>query len=102
MDYGIGTVDSWIMTVVLRINESTLRDPPKRIAHARYLCYFISKYFWEGSCLMLETSVILRAILLQVKKAKSIKEIEKAIEAMCQKEDIDAVNQSFRELLEDE
>ena len=51
---------------------------------------------------MLETSVILRAILLQVKKAKSVKEIEKAIEAMCSKEDIDAVNQSLLELLSEE
>ena len=51
---------------------------------------------------MMETSVILRAILLQVKKAKSVKEIQKAVEALCQKEDIDAVNQSLKELLEDE
>jgi len=51
---------------------------------------------------MLETSVILRAILLQAKKAKSLKEIEKAIEAMCSKEDIDAVNQSLRELNDEE
>ena len=51
---------------------------------------------------MLETSVILRAILLHAKKAKSVKEIQKAIEAMCTKEDIDAVNQSLRELLDDE
>ena len=51
---------------------------------------------------MLETSVILRAILLQAKKAKSVKEIEKAIEAMCSKDDIDAVNQSLQELLDEE
>ena len=50
----------------------------------------------------METSVILRAILLQTKKAKSVKEIQKAIEAMCSKEDIDAVNQSLLELYEDE
>ena len=50
---------------------------------------------------MLETSVILRSILLHVKKAKSIKEVEKIIEAMCEKEDIDAVNQSLREMEED-
>jgi hypothetical protein len=49
----------------------------------------------------METSVILRAILLHAKKAKSLKEIEKAIEAMCSKEDIDAVNQSLRELSEE-
>ena len=46
----------------------------------------------------METSVILRAVLLAAKKAKSVKEIEKAIEALCSKEDIDAVNQSLRDL----
>jgi len=45
-----------------------------------------------------ETSVILRSILLQVKKAKSIEEIEMALEAMCSKDDIDAVNQSIQRL----
>ena len=48
----------------------------------------------------LETSVILRSILLQVKKAASVKEIEMAIEAMCSKDDIDAVNQSLQKLKE--
>jgi len=48
----------------------------------------------------LETSVILRSILLQVKKAKSVEEIEMAIEAMCSKDDIDAVNQSIQKLKE--
>ena len=49
----------------------------------------------------LETSVILRAILLHAKKAKSVKEVEKAVEAMCSKEDIDAVNQSLLALQDD-
>jgi len=48
----------------------------------------------------LETSVILRSLLLSAKKAQSLKEIEKAIEALCSKEDIDAVNQSLRDLEE--
>jgi len=48
----------------------------------------------------LETSVILRSLLLTAKKAKSVKEIEKAIEALCGKEDIDAVNQSLKDLEE--
>ena len=51
---------------------------------------------------MLETSVILRAILLHAKKAKTLKEVQKAVEAMCSKEDIDAVNQSLLELMDDE
>ena len=48
----------------------------------------------------LETSVILRSLLLAAKKAQSVKEMEKAIEALCSKDDIDAVNQSLRELEE--
>ena len=47
-----------------------------------------------------ETSVILRSLLLAAKKAKSAKEVEKAIEALCSKDDIDAVNQSLKELEE--
>lgn len=46
----------------------------------------------------IETSVILRSLLLQAKKATSAKEIEMAIEALCTKEDIDAVNQSLEKL----
>ena len=49
-----------------------------------------------------ETSVILRSILLQVKKAKSIKEIEASVEAMCSKDDIDAVNASMQKIRESE
>jgi len=48
----------------------------------------------------LETSAILRSLLLAAKKAESVKEIEKAIEALCNKDDIDAVNQSLKELEE--
>ena len=48
----------------------------------------------------LETSVILRSLLLAAKKAQSAKEIEKAIEALCSKDDIDSVNQSLKELEE--
>ena len=45
-----------------------------------------------------ETSVILRSILMQAKRASSIEEIELAIEALCSKEDIDAVMQSIQKL----
>ena len=48
----------------------------------------------------LETSVILRSLLLAAKKAQSVKEMKKAIEALCNKDNIDAVNQSLRELEE--
>ena len=46
----------------------------------------------------LETSVILRSLLMQAMKAKSAKEIELAIRSLCSKEDIDAVLQSIHEL----
>jgi hypothetical protein len=54
--------------------------------------------FLEGVNMAIETSVILRSLLLQAKKATSAKEIEMAIEALCTKEDIDAVNQSLEKL----
>jgi len=47
-----------------------------------------------------EISIILRSLLLAAKKAESVFEMEKTIEALCSKEDIDAVNQSLKDLEE--
>ena len=47
-----------------------------------------------------ETSVILRSILLAAMRAKSAREVAKIVEAMCSKEDIDAVKEALRELEE--
>ena len=49
-----------------------------------------------------ETSVLLRSILLHANKAKSVKEVIKTVEAMCSKEDIDAVYKSLQEMSEDD
>ena len=49
-----------------------------------------------------ETSVLLRSILLHANKAKSVKEIIKTVEAMCSKDDIDAVYKSLQEMNEDD
>lgn len=38
-----------------------------------------------------ETSVILRAILIQIKKAKTVDEAYESVKALCSKEDIDSV-----------
>ena len=45
-----------------------------------------------------ETEVILRAVLYHTMKAKSVKEIEHAIKAMCSKDDIAAVKEQIAEL----
>ena len=44
----------------------------------------------------LETTVILRAILLSAKSAESVEEVVNAIEALCSKEDIATVNEQFK------
>ena len=44
---------------------------------------------------MKETEIILGTILYQVKKAKTLEEIEDAIEVMCSKDDIAAVEQKI-------
>jgi hypothetical protein len=47
---------------------------------------------------MLETTVILRSLLLNAKTAKTKEEIEIAIENMCSKDDIAAVKESYEKL----
>ena len=47
----------------------------------------------EGDLMCMETDVILRTILYQIKTAKSIDEIERAVEVMCSKDMIAAVNE---------
>jgi hypothetical protein len=49
-----------------------------------------------------KTSALLRTILFQVKKAKSLKEAEHAIKVMCSKDDIAAVEKELSELNEKE
>ena len=49
----------------------------------------------------METSALLRSILLHANKAKSVREIIKTVEAMCSKEDIDAVYKSLQEMSEE-
>ena len=39
-----------------------------------------------------ETEAILRSILLAARRAKSVSEVVMAVEAMCNKEDIDSVD----------
>jgi hypothetical protein len=53
-----------------------------------------------GTTMAFEISVTSRSLLFAAKKAQSVKEMEKAIEALCSKDDINAVNQSLRELEE--
>ena len=49
-----------------------------------------------------ETDVLLRTILYQVKRAKSLKEVERAIMVMCSKDVIAAVEKEVEEGLHDE
>ena len=49
-----------------------------------------------------ETTVILRSLLMQALRAESVKEIQKAIEALCTQEDVDVVKQRLREMREDD
>ena len=44
-----------------------------------------------------ETDVILRSILFQVKTAKTLKDVENAVEVMCTKDVIAAVNEKAEE-----
>ena len=55
-----------------------------------------------GAILSMETSVILRSILFQLKRAKSHKEALAAITAMCSQDDIAAVNNQIQQLEKDE
>jgi hypothetical protein len=43
----------------------------------------------------LETTVILRSILYQAKKAGTVSEVINAIEVMCSKDDVAAVNEQI-------
>jgi len=49
-----------------------------------------------------ETEAILRAVLFQVKTAKSLKQVEAAIKAMCSGDDISAVERQVQELQDHE
>jgi hypothetical protein len=49
-----------------------------------------------------ETTALLRTILFQVKKAKTLKEAEHAVKVMCSKDDIAAVEKELAELNESE
>jgi len=47
-----------------------------------------------------ETEAILRSVLFNIKRAKTLKEAEAAVRAMCSKEDIDSVEQEISKLEE--
>lgn len=47
---------------------------------------------------MRETEAILRSLLLQAYKAKTLAEVQTAIETMCTSDDIDVVKQRLAEL----
>ena len=49
----------------------------------------------------LESSIILRSVLLHTMKAKTLKEAVDDTKALCSKEDIDAVMEAFREWQKD-
>lgn len=44
----------------------------------------------------LETSVLLRSILIQVKKSKSVDDAFESVKALCTKDDIDSVEAYFK------
>jgi hypothetical protein len=49
-----------------------------------------------------ETSAILRAVLISAKTSKNLKQAIAKIEAMCDKEDLDAVAVSIEQIRQDE
>jgi len=45
-----------------------------------------------------ETAAILRAVLFNIKRSSTLEEAEAAVRAMCDKEDIDSVEQEIAKL----